>query len=463
MRSLARFAVVALSAAMLSACSGGGASNSLSPSTAVIPDSSLVASAASQASGLTSPGPSAAQLALQSVAVSSTGPAHAPTFEQLPGNYQSSQSGWNTVGQYVSYLMTDKRATQYAANAGMKVAFYTDIMRIPVNSASQYPEAAFAHTCSGKRVFSSSSGTAAYLGNPGSSTLLSSWNSGINAMKHDQWGNYPYTVAMSDDSDNPGLSWDLSIFKVGSANGAVSTGVYCGFSTASFDSQIASLMQNAQIPIIFNGDTDPRYYTAYMAGHSNVIGGECEGCIASPYLGNGQTKVTGSTWLTQMNAGLINIANKKIFFLSADGQVPADTLGYTYASYMLMYDQNYTMFRQDGANNSGLGNPPTVNIVPTQPLKATPSNVASLNKSGVYAREYAACYISGANAGPCVALVNPDSVYHVWPSLTRQYHHMVQFGGSGAATKLGDTGYVNAKGASPGSGLNAGGWAIVFN
>lgn len=476
MRINARAAMLGIAAALLPACSGGGAStSSLTPASGALTTSALSAPGSTTASSVSStstdavnashsPPPTAAQVAARTVSANQYGPAHAPTFEQLSGVFQTSQSGWNTVGKYVSYLLTDKRGVNYAANAGIKVGFYTDPILIHGSDIQAYPEAAFAHSCSNQRIYTTSSGVAAYLGNPGSSAEASTWYGDIKSMQQDQYGKYNYSFAFADDSGDPGEVWNPGVFQVGGAGGSTASPVYCGYSQSSWFSNIENLYQNAPLPVMFNDDTASQYEN-YMQGHSNVIGGECEGCISSPFLGGGQTKVNGSSWVTQMNAGLADIYNHKIFFLSADGAVPADTLGYMYASYMLMYDQNYSLIRADAQTHSGIGNPPLVQIVPTQPLVATPSNLNSLSYgNGVYAREYAACYINGTLAGPCATVVNSDpSNSHPWPWLSREYHHLVQFGGSGAATALGDNGYVNANGAHPGSSVSASGWAIAFN
>ena len=61
-------------------------------------------------------------------------------------------------------------------------------------------------------------------------------------------------------------------------------------------------------------------------------------------------------------------------------------------------------------------------------------------------------------------VVNPDPLnWHGWPYLTREYHHLLQFGGQGSATALGDTGWIDANGPHPGNGIQAMGWAIAFN
>jgi hypothetical protein len=82
---------------------------------------------------------------------------------------------------------------------------------------------------------------------------------------------------------------------------------------------------------------------------------------------------------------------------------------YAYASLLLTYDANHTVYwnNMNSATNTNIF--PENAIVPTQPLVAQPPNVNVLQKAGVYVREYAACYNHGASVGKCAVVVNPGT------------------------------------------------------
>jgi hypothetical protein len=66
--------------------------------------------------------------------------------------------------------------------------------------------------------------------------------------------------------------------------------------------------------------------------------------------------------------------------------------------------------------------------------------------SGLYAREYSACYLAGVPVGPCAALVNSDySAYHPFPYT--KYHHTLVLSGGGIL----DGGMVSVSGSAPGA------------
>jgi hypothetical protein len=223
------------------------------------------------------------------------------------------------------------------------------------------------------------------------------------------------------------------------------------------------------------------------AAAKNSAGTLCENFAEG--WGNRQTlngKAVDDFWLQDLNSGIRTISAHKLFISYAYvgnenaanfGTVSDyDQRGYVYASFMLLFDERYSVYKT-GLWGARLGVTAPVLVlpenllVPQQPLTTAlwPERIGRLKKDGVYVREFASCGYAGRSIGPCAALVNPSSTNSVpLPPLAQRYTHAIAFtGNNGAFTgrhgtpNYGDTGDVtfNAN-PVPGS-LPPAGWAIL--
>ena len=104
---------------------------------------------------------------------------------------------------------------------------------------------------------------------------------------------------------------------------------------------------------------------------------------------------------------------------------------YFFTSFMLGY-QPQDIFEETFSTPSGSQIEPETQIVATNPLIASPANVAATTVGGnVYAREFAQCFYKGSSIGRCAFVVNPDpNKAPALPSLTQSYAHSATLVGS---------------------------------
>jgi hypothetical protein len=96
---------------------------------------------------------------------------------------------------------------------------------------------------------------------------------------------------------------------------------------------------------------------------------------------------------------------------------------YWLSSWWLTYDPTYSVAGELMSSNSDVYVFAEQELVPTSPLQTATSAITQLKRTnGVYAREFAACYLAGANIGACAAVVNPTSSTLSIPSLSKAYH-----------------------------------------
>lgn len=338
----------------------------------------------------------------------------------------------STAARYLTWAETDAKDAGAAAGAGIKTLEYLD----PFRQAKTDPlyntdEATFSHNCSGERISIDYAGGTShvtqYLMDPGSSQLVKL----LNAWEENQEGLGHVDAFFFDNVD------DL----LGTTNP-------CNVSDASWDADNASFIQASTRPILFSG-----YALSSEAGQlikdSNVMGAMVEECYArdseptKPYT-------TGSYWTQDENLELAAAAAGKQYFCyndaSASGASAIPLRQYVYASFLLTYSSSSVLW-ETFATPSGLHVFPESAFVPASPRVAPGSSVGTLERSsGLYVREYAACYLAGKSVGRCAAIVNPDaSASHPLPALSASYAHTLSIVGSGVL----DGGSASATGAAP--------------
>lgn len=396
-----------------------------------------------------------------SIPVTGAIPAHMKVYAQLPGNYHNqqgvqsaaqAQSDYRTLAKYVDYMETDNRASNYAHTAGIKVGFYTDPIQAHGAELS-WPASAFAHDCNGNLVVPNYSNSPELLGDVNSATHTQAWDAEIGTHLQDQWGTYTQDWVRSDDSSYPGEESSGFFASVFGGTREPAGVPYCGYSNASFMSGLLAMYAQSPLPVLFNGATDPSY-VAFAQGQSNVMGAQCESCFGG---------WTGSTWQNHVNAEIAFVGAHKIFESFSHGNGTAAQQLYLYASMLLGFDPNYTVLSMDISTPSGMAMTPLALLVPLEPTVTAATVSGYAQPEGVYVRQFGACFIAQAQAGPCAVVVNADTASHKFPAVLAGYHHTVNVSGSGIVREFGDNGAVAANGAAPPSTIGAMTATIVFN
>ncbi len=380
---------------------------------------------------------------------------HVLTGDYLGGYFGTKSIAWSQAAPYLTWAQTNANDANAIAAAGMKTQDYIDPNRLqgpgdPMWGYSGNTESDFAHTCSGARVtMTTSNGAVFFVTNPESPTLQAHLN---------QYTTYLRGIAHFDAffQDNAG---PLSMYtQYDNFNG-----MPCGYTDAGWIAGNEALDSSSVFPVIVNG------LEAYDNNHgpsielpvlqnSNTFSGNFEGC----YTGFGTLKAATWFWTMTENSELIVNNEHKTFECMARTLTPAsssiDTRIYTYASFLLTYDPQTSIYWSEFSTPSGLHVLPETQLVPTDPLVPSPSSVSALQVSGgAYGREYAHCYLHGSLIGPCAIVVNPDSSSsHPFPYTT--YHHSLVLSGSGVL----DGGTIAINGAAPPASIPANEAMIVF-
>jgi hypothetical protein len=395
---------------------------------------------------------------------------HIATFVKLSGDYATSHgTPWEILAPYIDYLDIDQRGSEAAHNAGIKVGFYSDVHLVCKGTAcsgspnvEDVQQSAFAHSCSGARVYTSDDSDAnrKLLGDPRKPALLQAFNTVIDNKLHNQFGNFHEDFVIDDDvfiPDAPWFGWHAN-----SPTGPRLDTPYCGYSTSSYVQAIKTMEAKAHIPVILNGlNGKPDF--PYIEHASNVIGGICEDCLHASY-DPARNREAAPIWNQELDAALATGRQKKVWIDYPHSEIDNDTQGYIYASLMLVYRERAVALHEDIDTPSGIALPPTVMLVPHGSLQPLPNSIEGLKRSsGLYAREFSRCDIDGRPMGPCAAVVNPDAQSsHAWPFPASRYRHTIQISGKGIVHELGDTGRLGRNGAPPAASIGPRGWAIAF-
>jgi hypothetical protein len=121
-----------------------------------------------------------------------------------------------------------------------------------------------------------------------------------------------------------------------------------------------------------------------------------------------------SQWLDTEYLEMSMAAAQKMFVCNAAGDHTADAEKrtalrlYVMASFLMTYDPNTSVLDELFLPASGFPVFPESQIVALAPLTQPPTQISDLSIGGVYARQYASCYIKGAPIGQCVMVVNPS-------------------------------------------------------
>ncbi|HEY6358591.1 MAG TPA: hypothetical protein VIX35_10125, partial [Vicinamibacterales bacterium] len=181
------------------------------------------------------------------------------------------------------------------------------------------------------------------------------------------------------------------------------------------------LLAGASLPIIANGynNGNPVIEEEYV-GAANVAGLIGEACFTY-----GTGIYTGTNWISMANALLYTTTRHSVAICGGRGSL-ADNRAlriYYLASWWLTYDPTYSVALEIMGSAGGVDLFPEETFVPAGPLQTATTSISQLQRStGVYAREFAGCYLKGSWWNACAAIVNPTSSTLSIPALSKPYH-----------------------------------------
>lgn len=367
---------------------------------------------------------------------------HVLSGDYLGGYYGTRSVAWSTAAAYLTWAQTNLSDAPSIAAAGIKTQDYIDPNRLAGSGDPMWPaatsnEGAFAHACDGTRVTYTN---AAY----GTTYQMDPSNSGYQNSFHD-WTAYQLQQAHFDAmfEDNAGPLSDLT------ADGTFSPGMPCNYSDAVWISAGEALNDASAAPVIINGiqgnSTTTLSQTLNLLASTNTIGGNFEHC----YSDNNTPKAYGNLWTVTENTELNVVGRQKMFECmlrnTNAGSSNVDARLYAYASFLLTYDPQTSVYWEEFGTASGLHVFPEEQLVALNPVVGTPSSVSSLQvQGGAYGREYAQCYIGGSFVGSCAVAVNPDQNF-AKPFPYPQYTHTLILSGGGVV----DGGTIATNGSAP--------------
>jgi hypothetical protein len=305
---------------------------------------------------------------------------------------------------------------------GIKGALYTDPNRVaPGNLMWTNDESTFAHDCYGNRI--TVQGSPDRLMDPHSTHLRSLWQLLVNT--EIGWGAV-FDYVFEDSAD------EIQTQKL--------SALPCHFDQNSWTNATNQMDSQLSLPIVYNG-------LGLIPGggpgpgpsiglNPTTKGGMSEDC----YSGRTPTGFFFAPhWEGTENTEIQMAQAGKLFICQADWYQQASSSMrqrlYFYASFLLTYDRSSQMVGSRFLTPSALHVMPEAQLVPTNPLKSTPSDIKGLlEPSGLYGREYGACYYRGSYVGACAVVVNPTnprwnpSLKFPWPS---KYHHTLVMSGAG--------------------------------
>jgi hypothetical protein len=374
---------------------------------------------------------------------------HVHTWQDLASGDGNHLSSWNQTTPWLDYADTDAQDSLAMHDAGLTVAFYTVPNREgPGDPMYSNDESTFAHDCAGKRIDSLGVGVGRFLMDPHSTDLGGMWESYVQKMVGDgAWIDYVF----EDKADNINKT----------------SATPCNFDQTDWTNASNQLDSFMTAHIIYNSLSNTGSQNGQptvapsIALNLTAAGGMSEDC----YVRQDETLRTRLSWqATELTE--IDMANGRKLFVCNGGMSTAGSTAiqariYQYASYLLTYDPNTTLYQTHYADYSGLFVYPEVQLVAKQPVNGEPSNIASLLQSGgTYARQYKACYLAGNFVGPCAAVVNSNSAG--MPSqpfpYPGQYAHTLVLSGSGVL----DGGSVATNGPAPPSSVAPSTAVIAF-
>ena len=355
------------------------------------------------------------------------------TTQAIPTHVQTGEYLWSSTeiatnpSMYAPYLTWAYVKTSLAASvkaAGIKVVLYTNPL---MPHGSQYDKTLMdqsypgvrAKTCSGSVVTSWS----------GSGYLTDVRNSSAAAYVKGVEDYYVNNAIAA----NPGSSRPYDLVYVDNANSFYGlSALPCNYSDATWTTDMDNALASSGYPTIINTlSTSESDVSNKVAGlkASNIVGGEYEECFNDKH------------WLSEEMAQLQTIALLKsqgkapgagfwcyLNNTTADAATQIPYRNFAYASFLLTYDPDYSVFEESFSTPSTFHVFPETGFVPLNPV-SQPAQISDLQtSSGAYVRQYNSCYYRGTLVGACEIAVNPQTSS---VSIPNSYAHSMTISGAG--------------------------------
>ena len=369
-------------------------------------------------------------------------PWHVLTADYLGSPWGSNAIAYSTVAHYLTWAETGTPDASAIAAAGIKTMLYTNPNRTTPGVGDELyttDDSTFAHTCTSGRLYDSKDGVTEWVMNPSSGnlrTLYAGYVRQKQALAHFD--------AVFEDVAGP-----LSEFE---PYDPFKPGYPCSYTDSAWIDGEIGLAHSSPLPVFANSLSGLNGHSPSLSlallNDSNTIGATFEEC----YSWTNQKKAPTWYWAAIENTEIAMAEKHKLFQCLAEDTYSAgsevDARRYLYASFLLTYDPNTSIYRNEFATASGVHVMPEAELVPLSPVVTEPTAIGALEQpGGTYARKFNACYLRRSYAGPCAVVVNPSYNTQSFPFTT--YHHTLTFSGGGAL----DGGSVSIDGPAPPSSL----------
>lgn len=381
--------------------------------------------------------------------VTSGVPAHLMTADYFMGSYGTTKVTPAQAAPYLTWAQTSIADSAQIRAAGIKTQFYVDAGKVYSGNplTQSLPSSTYAKTCSGATVTETEDGKNFPLINPTSSTYQAAFGKFISSVL----AQTKFDMIFEDNASS------LSPY------GTYPNGKPCNYSDSSWISGYTAANNTSPLGILSNGlNIFPSSLTTMFAPDLDLlsgktsIGGNMEHC----YSDDSQPTMSGNTWVHIENTEINVMHRGKYFECMARDLNPASTsIGprlFTLASFLLTYDPNYAVLGEEYGTPSGLHVFPESQLVAMNPVVSEPSDISGLRTStGVYGRQYGACYLKGKLVGACAVVVDRDGAEKFPYS---GYTHTLTLSGNGIL----DGGTASASGPAPPSSMSIGQGIIAF-
>lgn len=345
---------------------------------------------------------------------------------------------WTTVTPYVNYAIvgqsqSDVELAADIGSAGIGVVEYTDPNRQVQIDGPHFPDnlpSDYAYDCTPNRIYRKGFGSrtppppqptptpidhAMYLMDPHSAHLAGSWANEVIAFAQST-GTTAYVFEDTADSIS-----DMDAQPCGFSQtdwSAASNGM-----DATMTAQAAAAGDN--VSLIYNGlgvyTPAPGFMPPALALNATSAGGMAEDCYArQPPLTRAHpdptpVPVADVAWAVTEDVEAYMSGASKVFVCNAKSDLTTDAAQltdlrtYVMSSFLLTYDPATSVLDEQFRPVSTFSVFPESEILALDPLVPEPAQISQLQVGGVYARQYAACYIAAQPIGPCASVVNPSS------------------------------------------------------
>lgn len=352
---------------------------------------------------------------------------------------------WSAATPLLTWATIPAQLAPTISARGIKTMFYTDPNRQAVGDTMYGDDSAtFEHTCDGQRIVTTALGQDVMrIHGP---DMLALWKTLVASRVA-----YGHIDAIFEDNAGGLDEYGTSSF----------SGMPC-FYNDSYRLADEKIMETGLgKPVVYNalGGLNGQGVSTSITLNSSTIGGMFEHCYAQT---DTKPKVFDWVWRATENTEIQMANERKLFFcMTADRRDAAsatDGRQYVYASFLLTYDIGSSILWSGHTSSSGFNVAPETQLVALNPIVPTPSDISGLKTaSGLYGREYGACYLKGLPLGPCAFVVNPDYYNsHAFPYV--KYHHSLVLSGGAIL----DGGSVSVSGSAPPAAVPPLGSSIAF-